>query len=354
MPQPAPASGGRRCPAARPCPCITTPAGCWRRPPAAICWRFALRQTEAPSAFALSRQNLPVLDPDSIPAEERAALEQQAVGPLGGPQHLGRELLALSGPIQRRRQPLARGAHELLRDGFKLAVVVGARAVLHEHLEPPRRADAAHRGRRPQRDLRSERAVDGRDDDAVKAAVRGRNNWIVWTAGNDRLWDIGGTGTLFEEGALYRGAIQDGEYWRLVTAGFLHDGLPHLLFNMLALFFFGPRVEERILSRQFAILYFLSGITGAVLSGDPDGRTLGLGLPFSRGRNPHLTHRIVLDPVLLGHACEPTSGGGRCCWEGFPVSLLPRRAPSPLPTHAAPRLRRSRVPVVRLRRARDS
>ena len=28
------------------------------------CWRFALRQTEAPSAFALSRQNLPVLDPD--------------------------------------------------------------------------------------------------------------------------------------------------------------------------------------------------------------------------------------------------------------------------------------------------
>lgn len=26
-------------------------------------------------------------------------------------------------------------------------------------------------------------------DDAVKAAVRGRNNWVVWTAGNDRLWD---------------------------------------------------------------------------------------------------------------------------------------------------------------------
>ncbi|HXH94664.1 MAG TPA: hypothetical protein VNN25_24020, partial [Thermoanaerobaculia bacterium] len=26
-------------------------------------------------------------------------------------------------------------------------------------------------------------------DAAVKSAVRGRNNWIVWTAGNDRLWD---------------------------------------------------------------------------------------------------------------------------------------------------------------------
>jgi transketolase len=41
----------------------------------ALCWRFALRQTEAPSAFALSRQNLPVLDPDSVPEDaiERGA-----------------------------------------------------------------------------------------------------------------------------------------------------------------------------------------------------------------------------------------------------------------------------------------
>jgi transketolase len=41
----------------------------------ALCWRFALRQTEAPSAFALSRQNLPTYDPDSIPddAIERGA-----------------------------------------------------------------------------------------------------------------------------------------------------------------------------------------------------------------------------------------------------------------------------------------
>jgi membrane associated rhomboid family serine protease len=54
--------------------------------------------------------------------------------------------------------------------------------------------------------------------------------------------------------------------WTVVTYMFLHGDLMHLLFNMLALFFFGPRVEERILSRPFAILYFLSGITGALLS----------------------------------------------------------------------------------------
>jgi len=54
--------------------------------------------------------------------------------------------------------------------------------------------------------------------------------------------------------------------WTLVTYMFLHGGLGHIFFNMLALFFFGPRLEARLGSRQFLILYFLSGITGALLS----------------------------------------------------------------------------------------
>ena len=54
--------------------------------------------------------------------------------------------------------------------------------------------------------------------------------------------------------------------WSVVTYMFLHGGLMHLLFNMLALYFFGPRVEERIGSRPFAVLYFLSGLTGALVS----------------------------------------------------------------------------------------
>ena len=57
-----------------------------------------------------------------------------------------------------------------------------------------------------------------------------------------------------------------GRPWSVVTYMFLHGGLGHLGFNMLALFFFGPRVEERVGTRQFAILYFLSGIAGALLS----------------------------------------------------------------------------------------
>ena len=54
--------------------------------------------------------------------------------------------------------------------------------------------------------------------------------------------------------------------WSIVTYMFLHGGLGHLLGNMLGLFFFGPRVEERIGSRRFAWLYFISGIAGAILS----------------------------------------------------------------------------------------
>lgn len=54
--------------------------------------------------------------------------------------------------------------------------------------------------------------------------------------------------------------------WSLVTYMFLHGGLMHIGFNMLALFFFGPRVEGRMGSRRFTILYFASGISGAVLS----------------------------------------------------------------------------------------
>ena len=54
--------------------------------------------------------------------------------------------------------------------------------------------------------------------------------------------------------------------WSIVTYMFLHGGFTHLLFNMLALFFFGPRVEERVGSRRFITLYFVAGVSGALLS----------------------------------------------------------------------------------------
>ena len=54
--------------------------------------------------------------------------------------------------------------------------------------------------------------------------------------------------------------------WTVVTYMFLHGGLMHLGFNMLGLWFFGSGVETRLGSRRFLLLYFLSGISGALLS----------------------------------------------------------------------------------------
>ncbi len=56
--------------------------------------------------------------------------------------------------------------------------------------------------------------------------------------------------------------------WTLFTYMFAHStaGLTHVLFNMLGLFFFGPRVEMRIGSPAFIRLYLIAGVTGGLLS----------------------------------------------------------------------------------------
>ncbi len=54
--------------------------------------------------------------------------------------------------------------------------------------------------------------------------------------------------------------------WTLFTYMFLHAGPAHVFWNMLMLFFFGRRVEERLGGRDFLWLYFLSGVGGAAFS----------------------------------------------------------------------------------------
>jgi len=54
--------------------------------------------------------------------------------------------------------------------------------------------------------------------------------------------------------------------WTIITYQFLHAGFLHLLFNMIGLFFFGPRLEERVGSKHFLGLYLVSGIVGGLLS----------------------------------------------------------------------------------------
>ncbi|MGE0158292.1 MAG: rhomboid family intramembrane serine protease [Gemmatimonadales bacterium] len=54
--------------------------------------------------------------------------------------------------------------------------------------------------------------------------------------------------------------------WTIVTYSFVHAGFAHLFFNMIGLYFFGPRLESRLGSRSFLTLYFLAAIGGAVFS----------------------------------------------------------------------------------------
>ena len=72
-------------------------------------------------------------------------------------------------------------------------------------------------------------------------------------------------GTLYENGALFGPYIDQvhHQYWRLVTSGFLHDGLLHIAFNMLFLYFVGPMLEPAIGRLNFAVVYFVSLLAGS-------------------------------------------------------------------------------------------
>jgi membrane associated rhomboid family serine protease len=75
---------------------------------------------------------------------------------------------------------------------------------------------------------------------------------------------VNGTGsTIYLKGVLFGPLLEQGEWWRLVTAAFLHYGPIHLLLNMVALYWFGSLLEERIGSGRYLLLYLVSGIAGS-------------------------------------------------------------------------------------------
>lgn len=58
----------------------------------------------------------------------------------------------------------------------------------------------------------------------------------------------------------------NGEYWRFITAMFAHGGISHIVYNMFALVIFGFILEKVIKSRNFLIVYFISGIIANIIS----------------------------------------------------------------------------------------
>ena len=73
--------------------------------------------------------------------------------------------------------------------------------------------------------------------------------------------DWTGPFTLHRLGALEPIAVVvNGEYWRLLTAMFLHGSYIHILFNLFALYVLGPPLERAIGSTRFAVCYLVAGI----------------------------------------------------------------------------------------------
>ena len=107
--------------------------------------------------------------------------------------------------------------------------------------------------------------------------------WTLLTA-NIALWLLtyaaGGADNpdvLLDFGAMFGPLIASGEYWRLLTAMFLHAGLPHLAFNCFALFIFGPQVERAYGRFNFSVIYLLAGLTGSVASYLLNSISIGVG-----------------------------------------------------------------------------
>jgi len=60
--------------------------------------------------------------------------------------------------------------------------------------------------------------------------------------------------------------LEDRQYYRLLTAGFVHGSMAHLAFNMITLFFFGPVLEIQLGSAAFLVVFFGAEITAHLLT----------------------------------------------------------------------------------------
>lgn len=74
------------------------------------------------------------------------------------------------------------------------------------------------------------------------------------------------TVVLIYLGAKHNALIAGGQYYRLITAMFLHGGIVHIALNMYALKSIGPLIENMYGKLKFTLIYFVSGITSSIFS----------------------------------------------------------------------------------------
>lgn len=160
---------------------------------------------------------------------------------------------------------------------------------------------------------------------------------------------------LVQLGALVPWSMMDGEYWRLVTAIFLHGGWLHWFANSWAIYQLGTLYEVLFGSKRFALVFFVSAICASIASSlhiqgagvGASGGVFGLlgAFIFSIWRSPQYRHQPwtkgLLGQILFWTVVNLVIGfqfpyidnvahvGGLIA--GLALGFLPHRVPPPPP-----------------------
>jgi len=171
-----------------------------------------------------------------------------------------------------------------------------------------------------------------------------------WIGGGTRNPEV-----LVRMGAIVPGIFERGDWWRLVTVMFLHNGVMHLALNLWALYQLGSIFETLFGSARFLLTYALSGLVASVASAalargisvGASGAIFGVlgALIFSIRRSPRWRHQpwtrgFILQllfwagmNILIGFTVPGIDNAAHL--GGFVTGLflgfLPHRVPPPPP-----------------------
>jgi len=95
-------------------------------------------------------------------------------------------------------------------------------------------------------------------------------NVIVFLTEGNFTFSGGPTGKVYEEGALFGSlkglptlGVAHGQWWRIVTSGFMHENLIHIGFNMYVLYILGQMLEPALGRVKFGTIYAVSLLCGS-------------------------------------------------------------------------------------------